>query len=48
MGGTVRPVKTAKGEEMEEAIARIGAELARRELARRNYLDYLTYVNGAS
>ena len=24
----------------------IRAELARRELARRNYIDYLAYVNG--
>ena len=28
------------------AVGEIRAELARRELARRNYIDYLAYVNG--
>ena len=31
---------------MSEEIRAIRAELARRELARRNYGDYLAYVNG--
>lgn len=40
--GERKPEKT----ETATAVDRVGAELARRELARRNYGDYLEYVNG--
>lgn len=33
---------------MSEDLERIGGELARRELARRNFIDYLAYVNGGT